>query len=320
MGKLKAGVIGTGSMGRHHVRVLAENNDVELAGIADIDDERARELADKFSCDRFTDYRALLERNLDFAVVAVPTSLHYDVGIDVLRSGAHVLIEKPIADSVERAVEINSVAKDEDRKVFVGHIERFNPAVSATKEAMDSGCCGEILSISNLRIGQINQRIFDTGIILDLATHDIDLISHLLGERALSVYCVGSKKQGNFDDHASIMLKFPESRSGIIETSWLMPYKVRKIFVTGEKGFLLVDLVTRKIVHMEDKFIAEIPSKEEEPLKREIDSVVRSIIDDTPPVVSGSDSTYTLAVALYAVESYKSNSIIDIPHDFLGNR
>jgi UDP-N-acetylglucosamine 3-dehydrogenase len=310
--RIRAGVIGVGAMGRHHVRVLAENDATELVGIADLDEMRATELAAKYGCARYADYRHLLDEKLDLVVVAAPTSLHHTIGVEVLKSGAHAFIEKPIADTVEGARAIARTAQDAGKLVFVGHIERFNPVVSVVKDVMDEGRLGEVLSISNLRVGQLNQRIFDVGIVLDLGTHDIDMISHLYGRRAESVYCVGLRKVGNFEDHASLLLKFPGGRTGIIETSWLMPYKVRKMLVTGEKGFLLADLVTRKIVLMEDKFIEEIPCEEEEPLKRQLRSVVDSILNGAPPAVGADDSTYTLAVALASVESYRTNSVVQI--------
>lgn len=299
-------------MGRHHVRVLHELEETELVGFADLDLQKTSQLAEKFGCKTFSDYKDLLALGLDLTVIAVPTSLHFSTGLDAIKAGSHILVEKPIADTVENAVRLTKAANAAGKKLFVGHIERFSPAIDAAKDVLDSGKCGDILSISCLRIGQVNQRIFDTGIILDLAIHDIDLISYLLGRRATSVYGVAHKKIGNFEDHASIMLRFPEDKTGIIETSWLMPYKVRKLFVTGEKGFLLVDLVTRKIALMEDKFVEEIPCPDEEPLKREHRSAVASIVNGTPPFAGGEESTYTLAAALAAVESYKSNEVVQI--------
>jgi UDP-N-acetylglucosamine 3-dehydrogenase len=311
--KIRGGVIGVGSMGRHHVRVLAENDSIELVGIADTDEKRVSELADKYKCPYYLNFQALLDKKLDFVVVAVPTSLHHDVGVSAIESGAHVLIEKPIANTLDGAHAIANAAVKAKRLVFVGHIERFNPVVDAVKKVMDDGRLGEVLSISNLRIGQMNSRIFDVGIILDLGTHDIDMISHLYGERAESVYCVGKKKVGNFEDHASVMLRFSSGHTGVIELCWLMPFRMRKMLVSGEKGFLLADLVTRRIELWEENLVEVVPFVEVEPLKRQLQSAVDSILNGTPPVVGAGDSIYTLNVALASAESYKSNAVIEIP-------
>ncbi len=313
MEKIRSGVIGVGSMGRHHVRVLAENECIELIGIADTDETRASELADKYRCAYHLNYHALLEKQLDLVVVAVPTSLHEEVGIAAIQAGAHVLIEKPIANSFEGATAIANTAQKADKLVFVGHIERFNPVVDAVRTIIDNGRIGEVMSISNMRIGQMNARIFDVGIILDLGSHDIDMISNLYGERAECVYCVGKRKVGNFEDHASLTLKFSSGRTGMVELCWLMPFRMRKMLVTGDKGLVLADLITRKIELWEETLIEVVPYEEVEPLKRQLQSVIGSITNGIPPIVSAEDSIYTLNVALASVESYLTNSVIGIP-------
>ena len=313
MDKLRVGVIGTGSMGRNHVRVAAESPDCELVGIADTNSERISELAGSYACNGFSDYRFLLEKKPDLAVIAVPTSLHKAVAMDAIGAGANVLVEKPIATTVEDGVSLCEAAAKSGKKLFVGHIERFNPAVTAAKRVLGEGSCGEVLSISNLRIGLRNVRILDTGIILDLGTHDIDLISHLLGERAFSVYTIAFTKFGSYEDHACIMLNFGSGKSGIIETCWLMPYKVRKVFVTGEEGFLLLDLIEQKVALLHEKFVSEVPVEKAEPLKLQLASIVDSIRNGKAPFVDGENSTYVLAAAQAAIRSFKGNIVVEIP-------
>ncbi len=312
MEKIRAGVIGAGSMGRHHVRVLAELEETELIGFSDVDGQKTAELAAKYGCENYPDYHALLAQKPDLTVIAVPTSLHFEVGKNAIEAGSHILVEKPIADTVENAEALCATAKTADRLLFVGHIERFSPAVESAKNAIEQGLCGEIFSVANLRIGQVNQRIFDTGIILDLAIHDIDLISYLLNSKAESVFSVAHRKIGNFEDHASIMLKFPMAKTGIIETCWLMPHRSRQMFITGDKGFLLVDLISRELSLIRGGDIEIIPCPDEEPLKREHLSALKSIVDGTPPFIGGEDATYNLAAAIAATESYKSNRAVDI--------
>ena len=165
---MRVGVIGTGAMGQHHVRIYSEMDDVELVGISDVDEKRVGELASQYSTLPFTDYDELLAQDLDAVSIVVPTMLHKQVVLDALAVGTNVLIEKPIADTVENANAMISAAQDAGLTLMVGHIERFNPAVTKMKEIIDSGLLGKIVSISTRRVGPYNPRIRDVGIILDL--------------------------------------------------------------------------------------------------------------------------------------------------------
>jgi len=244
---LRVGVIGAGSMGKHHVRIYSELPTVELVGVADID-ESVAELAASHNAPFHKEYQELLKQAPELVSIAVPTSLHMEVALAALEAGCHLLIEKPISDTLDSAGAIIESAKERGRKVFVGHVERFNPAVIALKEAISSGKLGEVHSISNLRVGAYNRRIFDTGIILDLGSHDIDLISYLYGRKAEAVFALGAAKIHEYEDHAAISLKFAESAAGYIELSWLSPYKVRKMFVVGTEHFGLVDLIQQSLI------------------------------------------------------------------------
>lgn len=315
---LRVAVVGAGFMGQHHVRIYNEMASAELVGIADIDESVAR-LAATCSTRFFEDYRDLLALKPELVSIAVPTSLHHKVALEALASNAHVLIEKPISDRLEHAQAIVQAARDARRKVFVGHVERFNPTISALKEAIDRGLLGSIRSIANLRVGRYNKRIFDTGIILDLGTHDIDLISFLFGTRARSVFAIGSLEAGRaFEDHATITLKFDEEQTGYIELSWLSPYKVRKMFVTGTRHFGLIDLMEQSIIIYDGEQWADSGLvTRDEPLKLELKSVVETVERDLPAKVSGEDSIYTLQVALGAISSYQQAEAVHFP-EFAG--
>jgi hypothetical protein len=156
--------------------------------------------------------------------------------MDVINSGTDLLVEKPIADSVENGEAIVRAAEKKKVKFMVGHIERFNPAVIKMKELIDSGELGKIVSVNTRRVGPYNPRIRDVGVILDIGVHDIDIISYLLGSEVSEVYAIAGADIHSQEDHASIMLRFGENRAGIVETNWLTPHKSRQFTVIGTGG------------------------------------------------------------------------------------
>jgi UDP-N-acetylglucosamine 3-dehydrogenase len=178
MNKLRVGVIGVGAMGKHHVRIYNGMRGVELVGVVDINKKTTKEVATEYNTEAFTDCENLLKKDLDAVTIAVPTSLHKDIALKAANCGVHMLIEKPIAESLESADAIINAARRENLKLMIGHIERFNPAILKLKELISAGELGELLSISCRRVGPYAPRIRDVGIIIDLAVHDIDAISH----------------------------------------------------------------------------------------------------------------------------------------------
>ncbi len=310
---LKTAVIGAGSMGRHHVRNYAEIPQCELIGVADPDEGRS-ELAEKHGCAFYTDYRALLAQKPDLITIAAPTTLHYQIANDALDAGCNLLIEKPVSDDLDKARALMQKARDRQLKLAVGHIERFNPAVMELKRIIDSGELGEVLSVNNLRVGPYHGRILDTGIILDLGTHDVDLISYLFNDRCHSVFATATKRKHNHEDHAVLQLSFGNGHTGIIETSWLAPYRARNVFIVGTKHFALCDLANQLILVYDDNpeggnLLAGLrPVPEGEPLKNELTSVIANVVDDTEPLCTAEDSIYALSVCMAALKSVDSGS------------
>jgi len=307
---IRTAVIGVGSMGQHHARLYSALEASELVGVADIS-EAVAATAEKYGTRFFRDYTMLLDERPQLVSIAVPTSLHREVALAALEAGCNLLIEKPISDTVEGAETIIEQARKRSLKVFVGHVERFNPAVIALKQQIDRGMLGEVHSISSLRVGARNVRIFDTGIILDLGSHDIDLISYLYGRKAHSVFSIGAAKAHRFEDHAAISLKYSESAAGYIELSWLSPYKVRKMFIVGTDHFGLVDLIEQSLIIFDGENWANTGLVErDEPLRLELERALQAVEDDLPPDVSGEDSLYTIRVALGAISSYSSGEAV----------
>lgn len=307
---LRVGVIGTGAMGQHHVRIYSEMDDVELVGISDVDVKRVGELASHYNTLPFTDYKKMLAQDLDAVSIVVPTMLHRQVVLDALAAGTNVLIEKPIADTVENANAMILASQDAGLKLMVGHIERFNPAVTKMKEIIDSGLLGKVVSISTRRVGPYNPRIRDVGIILDLGVHDIDVISYLYGNKISEVYAIAGKDIHSQEDHASIMLKFNGDKAGVVDTNWLTPHKVRKMTVIGIDGVAYLDYNEQTVSIHDGEWIREAKIEKAEPLKRELGHFVDAVRTGDDPIVTGEDGKHALEVALAAIESYRSGQII----------
>ncbi|MDQ3024127.1 MAG: Gfo/Idh/MocA family oxidoreductase [bacterium] len=302
---LKVGVIGAGSMGRHHVRVYSELETCELIGVADPDKAKS-DLAEQYGAPFFTDHHALLELRPDLITIAAPTQQHYRLASDAIDAGAHLLVEKPITDNLDHAADLIARAKAAGKTIAVGHIERFNPAVTALKTLIDSGGLGDVLNVNALRVGPYHGRILDTGIVLDLGTHDVDLSSYLLGSRAERVFGSAIQRQHNHEDHAVLQLQFPGSKTAVIETSWLAPYRSRNVFVFGTKHFALCDLMAQQVFVYNDNpdggrlLVEQHTVENAEPLRREITDVVNAALNGTAPSSTAEDSVYALRVCLAA--------------------
>ncbi len=268
LGSLKAGVIGVGAMGRNHARIYAGLPQVKLVGVADINEEQARSVAQCYGCRAYKNYQELLEEELDVVNIAVPTTLHFEVAREAIQRKINVLIEKPVAHSIEQVDLLIETNNKSDVKVMVGHIERFNPAVKKLKELIDGGALGEIISLSAKRVGPYNPRIRDVGIILDLGTHDIDVMAYLSGAQVKSVYAVAGSVFHNHEDHAIITLKFDNGSSGVIDTNWLTPHKLRKLTVVGAKGIAEVDYQEASLRLYDREWVREAKIEKKEPLTR----------------------------------------------------
>jgi UDP-N-acetylglucosamine 3-dehydrogenase len=186
---LRVAVIGAGSMGRNHARVFLEIPDTDLIGVADRDETVAREITHRYGGDAYTDYKVMLDEiKPDAVTIAVPTLEHLDVARAVIERGIHLFVEKPIASSVEEGEKMIAAAEAAKVQLMVGHIERFNPAVSALKERLDSGELGRVFELDARRQGPFPARIRDVGVVIDLAVHDVDVMRYVSGSDVVRVY------------------------------------------------------------------------------------------------------------------------------------
>ncbi len=299
-------------MGQNHIRIFSEMKDVELVGICDSDRKRAVSLAEKYNSTPFFDHKELLKQELDAVSVVVPTTFHSSVALDVIESGTHLLVEKPIADTLENADAMINAAHDAKVKLMVGHIERFNPAVSKLKEIIDSGMMGKIVSISSRRVGPFNPRIRDVGIIMDLGVHDIDVISYLYGRKINEVYTIAGKDIHAFEDHASILLRCDTNLSGMVETNWLTPHKIRNLTAIGLKGVAYLDYIKQTVELHDEAWIRSAKVEQKEPLKNELEHFINAVKNDTDVISDGETSRHALEVAMAAIESYQKGKAIGI--------
>ncbi|WP_292468279.1 UDP-N-acetylglucosamine 3-dehydrogenase [Methanolobus sp.] len=309
---LRIGVIGAGAMGKNHIRIYSEMPDVELVGIADIDKELVEGLAQQYHTNAFTDYNELLARGLDAVSIVVPTKMHRQVAITAIEAGAHVLVEKPIADTVVNAEAIIKAANDNNRFVMVGHIERFNPAVIKLKEIINKGLLGKIVSLSTTRVGSYNPRIRDVGVILDIGVHDIDIISYLYGRPVNQVYAVAGADIHSFEDHATIHMRLGHEFSGLVEVNWLTPHKIRKLTAVGIDGVAYLDYIDQTVELHDSGWVRQAKIEPKEPLKNELEYFIDCIRNGKQPEPSGIDGLHVLEVSLAAIRSYKEAKLIEI--------
>jgi len=324
---LKIGVIGTGSMGKNHARVCSELNEIDLIGIADINKETAKKTAERVGTVAYYDYKELLPL-VDAAIIATPSITHYDIALDFLNNSKHVLIEKPICDNINKAIEL--IKKAEDNLVLaVGHIERHNPAVKFVKETLDNGKLGELITVASKRVSNLPGRIRDVGVIFDFGVHDIDVMRYLAGE-VESVYARAGRfnKSLEYEDHANIFLNFENGICGVIEVNWLTPTKIRKLFLTCSRTFVEADYINQNVTLSSSSFkeidemnlfrvpieynTNQIVLEKKEPLRNEIEDFVSAIENNRSPLAKGEDGLISLKIVEAAAKSYKNREEVKI--------
>jgi predicted dehydrogenase len=317
---LRAAVVGLGSMGANHVRVLADLPGVELVGVVDADPARVSKLTAGRPLRGFTDLGAMLaETRPDMVSVVVPTGLHEQVSMQVIEAGVHLLVEKPIAATLPAAARLARAAESRGIILAVGHIERFNSAVRELKRRLDDGQGGRVFQVLARRVGPFPQRIRDVGVIHDLAPHDIDIMRYLLGVEVERVYAAAERHiNTENEDIFTGVLHFHGGPIGILDINWLTPAKERTLTVLCEKGMFVVDYVEQSLAFFEnyaatasEGAIAAVtegpmtryPTNYREPLRVELESFRDAVAENGPPPVSAIDGMAALAVAEALVRS-----------------
>lgn len=329
---LRAAVIGVGAMGQHHVRVYRELAGIDLVGVADSNDNIRVTLEQRYQVKSYANYLELLEAaQPQIVTIAVPTALHLEVATQAIRRGVHVLIEKPIAETEHDALTLINLAREQGITLAIGHIERHNPAIRALKGYLENGQLGRIFEIRAERVGPFPARIRDVGVVLDLATHDIDIVRHLAGSPLMRVY---AETQQNIhtsrEDTLSGLMRFENGITGILQINWLTPTKSRKLRVTGAAGMYEVDYITQDLTFYENgqamlgydnllmlrgvsegRVIREQVEKRE-PLRAEIEDFIQAVRTGYPPHVTGEDSLNAVRVAHALVQSGQLHQTVEI--------
>ncbi len=335
MPELKAAVIGVGSMGQNHARVYTELKSTRLVGVADAVPETGQRIGEKYGVPVYTDFRELLERERpDVVSIAVPTQEHRPVAETALEAGCHVLVEKPIADSVADGEAIIAKAEALGRKLMVGHIVRFSPVIQALKQHLEAGELGRVFQVVCRRIGPFPARIRDVGVVVDLAPHDLDVMRFIIGDEVARLYAETERRiHTTHEDMVLGLLRFRGGAAGLLEINWLTPLKVRDVIVLGERGMFRADDLLQDLYFYENaeangldwnhlsllKGVSEgrmvrYPIARYEPLKAELEAFVRAVLEDQPVPVSGQDGLTALRLALALVESGRTQRLIEVDY------
>jgi len=301
---IDVGVIGVGSMGHHHARVYQELPGTRLVGVADADLDAATTVASDYETTALLTEK-LLDR-ADAVSIAVPTEYHYQIALEALRKDVHVLIEKPLVDSASEGEALIDFADERDLVLQVGHVERFNPAISALTDIVPEL---EVLSVDAKRLGPPLDREIGTSPVLDLMIHDIDILLSLLGSEATILDANATAD----DQYVTATVEFGDVL-GTLTASRITQRKVRELTITARECQVHVDYISRSVqIHRHSvpeyieengdlryrhENIVEHPTIENgEPLKKELEAFAESVREGTTPVVSGEEGLEALAVA-----------------------
>ena len=303
-------------MGSNHVRVLhelQEEGKTKLVGVADIRKKLAKEIAEKHGVNWFTDYRKLLHEKPDFAIVAVPTKLHRKVAEDAVKEGCHILVEKPLAHTITEAKKIVEIAEKGGVQLMAGHIERFNPVVQEMKDRIG---WDRVHLIGAVRVSpSIPSDRIDTGVILDLAVHDIDIIRYLTNSEFKKISAFTADRESGIEESAMLSFEMENGAMAYIIANRITPLKIRRIEATTAEKFILGDLISQKVTEYSkgelitharrSAFVTEIDIPYMEPLRLELKAFINSLEKATKPPVSGEDGLKALEIAVECMNQLK---------------
>lgn len=327
---LRAGVLGLGMMGRHHVRILKQMDGVDLVGVADRDGDRygAAAVAGLVADECLDD---LLRRKLDVCVVAVPTDDHGPACRRLAEEGIHTLVEKPLAADLTTG---QGVVEAFDRAALVGavgHVERYNAALQSMRERLAGGALGDIFQVVTRRQGPFPDRIRDVGVVKDLATHDVDLTAWVTGSSYESVFARVAYRAER--DHEDLVAVVGRLRDGTVVdhlVNWLSPVKERVVVVTGDRGCFVADMLSADLTFFAN---AQVPTEWEalssfrgvsegdmiryalpkpEPIASELAAFCAAVRGESTNIVSMAEGLETLRVAEAVLASAAEERVVQL--------
>lgn len=328
MNSLRGGLIGLGAMGRNHARVLASMEGIDFVGVYD----PALDTADYNGVEAFASAEALLSSGLDCCVIAAPTSEHESLAMIAADSGVSVLVEKPLASDAAAADRLTRTFQERGLVGAVGHIERFNPASIALRERLASGHLGEIYQVATRRQGPFPARIKDVGVIMDLATHDIDLTQWATDSTYAKLSAFTAHRSGR--SHEDLIVASGVLTNGAVvshHVNWISAAKERLTVVTGEGGTLVADTLNANLSFHENASTAndwealkvfrgvgegdftQYALQRREPLLAELEAFRDAVRGDESTVVSFADGARVVRVAEGLVQASKENTILHFP-------
>lgn len=330
MPELRAGLIGYGQMGRHHARVLQALDGVDLVGIADPEATAVPSLPE---VEIVEDTDKLLSLGIDIAVVSIPTTLHEEVALQLAGSGVHALIEKPVAMDVASSARIGGAFTEAGLVGCVGHIERYNPALQALRQRLKEGALGEVYQVATRRQGPFPERISDVGVVLDLATHDVDLTAWVTRSPYTSLSARTAHRSGR--EHEDLVAAVGTLENGTVVNhlvNWLSPLKERVTVVTGERGTLVADTIAADLTFFANGLapvswdtlasfrgvvqgdVTRYAIPKREPLLVELEAFRDAVLGvGSRRVVTIDDATHTVAVAQAMLSASRSESTARLP-------
>jgi len=295
-----------------------------LIGVADSNIERAQEIAAQYDIAAYADYRQLLSQ-VDAVSIVAPTTLHHEIGLTCLAHGVHVMIEKPLAATLDEAKELVQAAQQAGLILQVGHIERFNPTFAELTSVLQQR---QILVLDSQRISAAASRAADVSVVYDLMVHDLDLILALVKAPLASIQAVGNKAQSPHLDHVMALLTFRDSSMANLSVSKIAQYKIRQLSVTCADSFVVADLLARtvmvyrqstadfytqqgEVLYRQEGVIEQVYVPPVEPLHAELQHFLICVRDGCEPRVSGEHALQVMALA-DAIEARALASLEDL--------
>jgi len=316
MEKIRVGVVGTGALGKHHARVYASLPDAVLSGVVDIIPGRVQEVAQASGTEAYTDYTDLFGK-ADAVSIATPTTLHAELGVEFLKRGIHVLVEKPIAHTLEDADRLIEAAESNHCVLQVGHLERFNPAVRQLREIVKRPRFFEAH-----RMGSFSPRSLDIDVILDLMIHDLDIISLLVPSPVAQVQAVGIAILTDRIDIANARIHFEDGCVANVTASRVSVEKVRKLRLFQKHQYISLDYTRQDVAvfSLEPRPEGGIPEivnrrltpENREPLYEELSAFLQAVRGRNPVYCSGEDGRRALVLALQVLEQAEKAQALEI--------
>ena len=319
MNKVRIGVVGLGKMGRFHINVINQIDDIILSGVYDIDNNSSTEISSYYDLKSFESIDALLNES-DALIIASPTITHFEISKKAIEKGKHVLVEKPMTETFAQALELSELIEKHKVIFQVGHVERFNGAVRNLKRIVD-----DPILIETRRLSPFSDRITDVGVIFDIMIHDIDIVTSFVGKPVISYHASGKRIRTKHEDVASALLEFENNTVATISASRITEEKIRTLSISSSDAYFILDYATQDITihrqatsksniklfgginYRQESTIERVFVHRDNPLKLEVTHFAKCILKEETPLVSIEDDLKTLRITEGILNEVKRN-------------